>query len=168
MNMSDKKTESSEIFMPNKKKLQYFFVWFFCFVFLITFDQISKYISINSNAFEWLSSLSPVILKQNFKNYNFAFSLPIPSVLIYVIYIVIIFSLVRYVIGNYKLFSRTTCFAWILIFAGAFSNILERIYLGYVRDFIYLFHGIFNFADIFICLGILLILLSSNIKDHDL
>ena len=52
----------------------------------------------------------------------------------------------------------------ILIFAGASANIIDRAYNGYVIDFIYLHYNqfywpAFNFADIYISIGILLIIL---------
>ena len=53
-------------------------------------------------------------------------------------------------------------FAWMLIFAGAASNIGERILLGYVRDFIYItfykWTGVYNAADFYILIGIVILL----------
>ena len=51
------------------------------------------------------------------------------------------------------------------IISGAFSNIIDRTYNGYVIDFIYLHYGnlywpAFNFADIYITIGIIVLILS--------
>ena len=53
----------------------------------------------------------------------------------------------------------------LIILSGAISNIIDRILNGYVIDFIYLnYRGLywpaFNFADIYITLGIMMILSS--------
>ena len=52
---------------------------------------------------------------------------------------------------------------FLFIISGAFSNIFDRIYNGYVIDFIYLHYNqfywpAFNFADIYISIGILLLI----------
>lgn len=52
--------------------------------------------------------------------------------------------------------------AWTLVFAGAISNVTERVVLGYVRDFIFIFGGILNLADLYI-LGGVFILLSTEL-----
>ena len=54
----------------------------------------------------------------------------------------------------------------VLTFAGALSNVVERIVLGSVRDFIYIifYHwvGVYNLADGYIIAGIILLLLRST------
>jgi len=120
----------------------------FLFVLLILVDQIAK-------------SLAGRV----FHNSAFAFSLPIPTPLMYLIYLVVILGMVYYVFKNHGNFSIGANVAWTLIFAGAASNIGERIVLGYVRDFIYIsfyrWTGVYNLADFYIILGII-ILFSQN------
>ncbi len=103
-----------------------------------------------------------------FKNQNFAFSLPIPTALIYLIYFVLIACISFYVYENHKKFFWWQDLAWVLIYAGAVANIGERIILGYVRDWIYIsvyrWTGIYNLADGFIILGVVILLFSSNKK----
>jgi len=48
----------------------------------------------------------------------------------------------------------------IYVFSGAVSNFLDYIFKGFVVDWIHIFGVVFNFADIFIFLGIVLILTS--------
>ena len=67
----------------------------------------------------------------------------------------------------------------LLVIAGAISNILDRIINNYVLDFIYLHYKdfywpAFNFADIYISVGIVIIVIESCkiyktrlIKKHD-
>lgn len=49
------------------------------------------------------------------------------------------------------------CLAFGFILGGGIGNMVDRIWLGYVRDFLYLdffpTFPIFNFADAFICIG---------------
>ena len=48
------------------------------------------------------------------------------------------------------------------IFAGAIGNLIDRLYFGYVRDFIDLkFWPIFNIADSFMVIGVILIIYMS-------
>lgn len=130
-----------------------FFFWLLVFLASLGVDQLSKFIAFGH--------------KQEFRNFAFAFSLPVPVFLIYVIYAVVLGLMFYYVVRQYKTFSVSQKLAWVLIFAGASSNILERIFLGYVRDWIYLYNGVFNLADGYIILGIV-ILLFGHKKSSDL
>src|SRR6202044_1911289 len=82
-----------------------------------------------------------------FENFNFAFSLPLPAGLMYIVYAIILAAIFYYLLKQYKQLSTAAKFAWLLVVTGALCNVLERIVLGYVRDFIYVFSGIFNLAD---------------------
>jgi lipoprotein signal peptidase len=120
----------------------------FLFVLFVFADQIAKHFG-----------------GKTFHNSAFAFSLPIPVGLIYIIYAIVLAGMTYYVLKNYRHFSFFAKLAWTLIFAGAISNIVERIFLGYVRDFIYItfykWTGVYNLADGCIILGII-ILFSQN------
>ena len=53
----------------------------------------------------------------------------------------------------------------LIIISGAISNIIDRIFNGYVIDFIYFhykdfFWPAFNFADIYITIGIIMIVIN--------
>jgi lipoprotein signal peptidase len=118
---------------------------------MIAVDQASKFLALHYG--------------EVFRNYHFAFSLPLPSSLMYGIYMAILLAIIVYVSRRYRSFSRQESLAWVLVFAGSLSNIGERIILGYVRDFIYLLAGIFNFADFYILLGMVLLVLNvRNVK----
>ena len=61
--------------------------------------------------------------------------------------------------------NKRNMIAFSLIFGGLFGNLIDRIIYGYVIDFInfYIFnynYPIFNLADSFICVGILILLYS--------
>ena len=59
----------------------------------------------------------------------------------------------------YKKKSILYCFSMGLIFGGAVGNLIDRIFLGYVRDFIRMniFSFTFNFADACLCVGVALL-----------
>ena len=120
----------------------------FCLSFvilLVAIDQVIKY-----------------LVLRPFLNYNFAFSLPLPPLLMYIFYAAAIIVIFWYLATRYKEMDRLTILAWLFIAAGALSNLGERVITGYVKDYIYIFQGIFNLADFYI-LGAVLFLL---IWDH--
>lgn len=121
--------------MKNIKEKVLFSFLFFLFVLI---DQIAKY----------------RFAGREFRNYFFAFSLHLPVWLMYLIYAILLAALVLWFIYSRK---KTVLvkLAFTLVLAGALSNLTERIVLGYVRDFIYIYTGIFNPADFMIILGLL-------------
>lgn len=128
------------------------------FVFLVVVDQITKWLAYNTSFGDFFNYFKPVFGKLIFPNHNFAFSLKVPVVLMYVIYFVLLVLLAliyrRSQNKNFRL-----RLALVLIFAGAVGNIFDRILLGYVRDFIWVFWGnIFNLADLYILAGLLMLL----------
>jgi signal peptidase II len=146
------------MFNDLNKNAKTFWAWgVFLFVVLVFIDQFIKQRA-----------------KNIFHNSNFAFSLPLPVWLIYLIYAGVILWMVYYAVKNYRSFSFIANIAWALIFAGAIFNVGERIILGYVRDWIYItafkWTGIYNAADFFIIAGIILLLLpiSKLKKQNDL
>ncbi len=114
--------------------------------------------------------LSKHLAHNVFRNYLFAFSLPVPEKLIYLIYVLVLAGMVYYLTKNYHKLSFVEKFAWLIIFTGAFLNIGERIILGYVRDFIYItfshWTGIYNVADFYIIIGIIVLIFFYNDKNE--
>lgn len=97
-----------------------------------------------------------------FFNDQFAFSLPVPIALMYVIYIVVLVGMTVYVYKTWQRFENIQKLAWAFVYAGGVSNIVERIVLGYVRDFIPVSSGVLNVADFFILIGLILLLVSNR------
>jgi lipoprotein signal peptidase len=126
--------------------------WVVLGLLLVAADQLSKL---------WIAQHGQV-----FRNYQFAFSTPVPLPLMYLIYAVILFLIVWYVATHYHKFTPSESLAWVLILAGAVSNIGERSFTGYVKDFIYLFSGVFNFADFYILFGIVLLFIVRGKLKH--
>jgi lipoprotein signal peptidase len=133
-----------------------FFFFILVFIFAVVVDQVVKKLAFSKS--------------DQFKNYAFAFSLPLPLWLMYAIYILVLVAMAYYVFANWQKLSFIAKFAWTLIFAGALSNIAERIILGYVRDFVYVHFfqltGIYNLADFFIIIGIILLVVPFSKFNH--
>jgi len=84
-----------------------------------------------------------------------AFSLPLKGILLQIVTILVIVSIMWYYI-KYE-FQKSIFlldFGYICIFSWALSHAYERIFIGYVIDFISVkYFAILNFADIFITIG---------------
>jgi signal peptidase II len=129
--------------------------WGFLF---IAIDQITKFLVFDYKLGNFLNWFRPVFGKQYFFNYDFAFSLKVPYLLMYLIYGLLLAGLVYY---YWQKDNKTKLFniAIVMILAGAISNLIDRALYGYVRDFIYVFWGnVFNLADVFIVAGIIILL----------
>lgn len=60
----------------------------------------------------------------------------------------------------------------VMVLTGAIGNLIDRLMLGYVVDFIHLYYKdyhwpIFNIADIFVSLGVVFIILSSLLESRN-
>ena len=111
-----------------------------------------------------------VILIKNFfsihyiENYGAAWSLFSNKVeFLILISLIAIFIIYRYMY-NFKQNKRNNI-AFGLIIGGIVGNLIDRVFLGYVRDFlsfkIFSYnYPIFNFADIFIVIGVFLLIIA--------
>jgi lipoprotein signal peptidase len=162
--------------MKKYKKILYIF----CFLFLVVFDQLSKYIIRRPPAGGGGFYIC---------NANLAFSIKLSYFLVFTFILVLLlflfkirnhksqitnhkqiknlkFQNIKRWFGNLNL-ENCNLFgicnlefgALILIFSGGISNIIDRIYFGCVIDFIDLkFWPVFNFADIFITFGVVILI----------
>lgn len=130
------------------------------FLAVIALDQVSKLVVLQYQLF-------PIYL-----NYNVAFSLPIPWFLPWIIFVFLflyyfIFSKKRDAyVSTFKHFIYTSSFellAIIMMLGGGVSNVIDRLlYQGAVVDFIDVgWWPVFNLADSFIVIGLLLFLYCS-------
>lgn len=95
-----------------------------------------------------------------YKNFDLIFNLKIGQTSLYALVGAILVVLLWLFIKNYWRREIFMVFSLSLIIAGAVSNLIDRFYFGYVVDFLsFLNYSIFNLADIFIVVGVGLILL---------
>tara|TARA_B100002003_G_scaffold61956_1_gene57271 strand:- start:322 stop:777 length:456 start_codon:yes stop_codon:yes gene_type:complete len=133
-------------------------------VFLLIFDLISKqiiYYSIDLNSFLTITSFFDVAHIHNF-GISFGFFSGIVSPWIFILVGIIVTGFIFYML--IKSTNHMEKWGLTVIIAGALSNIADRALNGYVTDFIYLHYQdfywpAFNFADIYISVGICVIVL---------
>ena len=133
-------------------------------IFLVLFDLFIKQVifySIDLNNFIYITPFLDLVHIHNFGISFGLFSGLAPPILIVLIGLIIMVILVLFLLK-----SKNTAEKWgfTIIIAGGFSNIIDRIINGYVIDFAYLHYNnfywpAFNFADIYITLGIFIIML---------
>ena len=118
-------------------------------------------------AIDYLSKLTAVTLYPFVKNHGIAFGMPIPKPLLILLTPALILAIIYFFYTEFPKSSlRDTSLS--LILAGALGNYLDRLTYGYVIDFISidiplpggstLHYPSFNIADVYIFLGVLLVL----------
>ena len=151
-------------------KTQNFLPLFILITGLVTIDQISKYlIEANLNLYESVKVF--VLLDFTFiKNIGGAFNLfndatlDIGIIFIFLVSLICLYLLLA-IFTNlvFKKIKFRERIYWSVILAGGLGNLLDRIYRGYVVDFIDITFNpyVFNLADCFVTLGIIFLIIDS-------
>ena len=137
----------------------------------VVLDQVSKLIAINNlvefhsvpvinNFFYWTLCYNTGGAWSILKNHSYIFI---------IVSIIALMILVKYMFSFKKNTRNTIAFA--CLFSGVVSNLADRLFLGYVRDFLdFKIFGydypIFNIADIAIVVGVILLIIAI-IKGED-
>ncbi len=78
---------------------------------------------------------------------------------IFIIVSTLFLILISIYVFKYVRNDRIKFMAWNTVLAGGISNIIDRIFRGFVIDFIRLkFFGVFNLADVYIVFGVIMII----------
>lgn len=94
------------------------------------------------------------------RNTALAFSIPMPFEFILLLNSIIFAGLLGFLSYKLDLGKKLAAFIYILLMAGALSNLYERYTLAYVTDFLaFGSFPVFNFADSFITISIFLLIL---------
>ena len=145
---------------------------FFILVFFVFCDLITKFFIKNNfliNESKQLNNFLDIVYIQNY-GVSFGFLSGLVSYWILVIVGLLVTSLIYYLmIRSYK---RLEKLAYFIIIIGALSNILDRIINSYVVDFISLHYydfywPAFNLADIYITIGIIMLIISFFIRSEE-
>ena len=139
---------------------------FFLFLILIILDQLTKALVINFLNLYDSVALLPSINFTFVVNYGFAFGLlnnpSLNQVLVSLVILVIILYFLYLLI---KTQDRIFQYTLTLILAGAFGNFIDRIFRGFVIDFIDIYIGTyhwpaFNIADSCITIGFVVLMIN--------
>mgnify|MGYP001205938250 FL=1 len=146
---------------PSNKKNIYLFCLFLIFVF---FDQLSKLLIINNFKLYQSQYLTPFLDLTFVVNYGFAFGFLNNPSLNQVIVSMVIFSIIAYFLYLLiKTQDQIFRYSLILILSGATGNFIDRVFRGYVIDFIDIhisqYHWpAFNIADSCITIGFMIMM----------
>jgi len=137
---------------------------FFFILTLILFDLLSKYLIYHNIGLNNFFPLTLYLDLAHIHNFGISFGLFSGHISSWLIIIIALLatSLIFYLMIRAK--NNMEKFALTMIIAGALGNIVDRLINGYVIDFIYFHYNnfywpAFNFADIYISIGIFIILL---------
>ena len=134
---------------------------------VLVFDLISKYLVVLYNVdfvviptllkFELTYNTGAAFSMLGDKDWARTFFIVLTTLVCLAILAVFIYLLLKK-----KKVSKWFTASFALIFAGAVGNLVDRIFLGYVRDFIFVFYetrifpAIFNIADISLVVGVIM------------
>lgn len=134
-------------------------------IFILTIiDQITKFISLrNPGLGEQKEIISNFLYVNVIKNEGVAFGLlNHAQEIIIAVTSLLIGAILMYILLKRKQERKIVLFSLTMIAGGAFGNLIDRIRTGSVTDFIdvHFWPFIFNFADICVVLGCILLLLA--------
>ena len=133
-------------------------------LFIISLDQISKYIVIQNLKLGESVPNSGIFRFTHAQNTGTAFSLFQNQTDILTIVSFVAIVLIIFIYLSIEKPSNYIYLSYGLLFGGAFGNLIDRIRLGYVTDFFDVgFWPIFNIADSAITIGIILMIFNNLI-----
>ena len=133
--------------MQKKRCKTYIIIPLLSCLLLVWLDQITKYLFYDLKIWNNLCFLNPVL------NDWISWWMSMPMWIIIGITIICIFLFVYLLYKNYL-----SPLGFVLLFAGTLWNLIDRIYLGWVRDFISIWNfPVFNIADVLLTCGVVLI-----------
>tara|TARA_B100000902_G_C26938910_1_gene730015 strand:+ start:86 stop:601 length:516 start_codon:yes stop_codon:yes gene_type:complete len=142
-------------------------------VILFLIDQLSKFLIINNSTLSsgsQISIIDPILVLKKIENKGIAFGIDGNGDFSYIFTPLTIILTLAIIIYLYKTSNKNSSLmnmSLSLILGGALGNLFDRIFSGEVVDFIALFENIFpfifNLADTFITVGMVLLLASDLI-----
>ena len=136
----------------------------FLFLFLVFFDQLTKGLVINKLELYESTNLLPFLNFTFVVNYGFAFGfLNNPSLNQLVVSLVILSIIIYFLYLLIKTQDHIFRFSLVLILSGALGNFSDRIFRGFVIDFIDIYISdyhwpAFNLADSWITIGFMILI----------
>ena len=130
---------------------------------LVAVDQVTKLYAINV-----IKPKGYITVIDNFyyftyvENRGAAFGMMQNKQLFFIVVTLLIFVIFGYILLKYKIEGKLFFAAVVLIFGGGVGNLIDRIFRGYVVDFLQFsfFSPVCNLADYFITVGAVLLIIS--------
>ena len=143
------------------------------FLIFVSLDLFSKYLVFYYIDLYKFIKITPFLDITHIHNFGISFGLfseTIPAVFLIIIALLVVFFIIYLLLNSHDYLEYWGLF---IVICGAIGNIIDRLINGYVIDFIY-FHinqfywPAFNFADIYISIGIIMIIVNmvKKIKKH--
>ena len=134
---------------------------------VLLIDQILKVIISTSDTY--IEVINNFFYIDYASNQGAAFSILSGHNIILIVLTIIISLLIYHIMFSYK-DTRINNISFGLIFGGILGNFLDRVFVGYVRDFISFKFGsyyfpIFNIADMAIVIGVILLIISTILEE---
>jgi len=124
---------------------------------LAALDRLVKWLVVT-----WLpgkTEILPYFSLNNAHNSGIAWSVPVPQLILLPVSLILIVLIPYLAVTNLNLNKKTTQLAVSLLIGGGLGNIYDRIFQGYVTDYISVgAWPVFNLADAFLTTGIFIIL----------
>ena len=128
------------------------------FFLLLIVDRLFKILAMN-NIINNIG-IKNILFFEFYKNYNLALGIKLNNI------IIIFTSIILFILLIYYFYNKSNKISFCFIAVGFISNLYDRIFYGYVMDYINVFNiGIFNISDCLIIIGIILLLI--NITKND-
>lgn len=145
--------------MENKPGIKQFVFMASFFFDGVLFDQLSK-ILLDSYLEKDITIIEGLLRIQIEHNPGIAFSIPLPYFTLIALNILIFGAIIVFLLRNLDLNKYLSVLTIAMLSAGAMGNLIDRIRLGYVIDFISVgSFPVFNLADSFITVAIFLLIL---------
>lgn len=125
----------------------------------LLFDQLSKWLA-SSHLTAPLEIIPGLFRLQLEQNTGIAFSIPLPFPLLILLNVLFFAAIVWFLLRHLDLNRWLSVVALALLSAGAVGNLIDRLRLGHVIDFLAVgSFPVFNLADAYITVSVFLILL---------
>lgn len=142
--------------MKNKLKILYLII---IGLVLIGIDQFFKFVVVNYLPQDGFFVLNNNLGIASFQNPGVAFGLPMPKVIMYIVIFLILYFLLQKFQQELKKMNFIVLFSLMLVISGAISNLIDRVFRGFVIDYIHLFNlSVLNLADLYIIIGIIIMI----------
>jgi signal peptidase II len=120
---------------------------------LFCFDQTLKYLAQTHQTYTWYI-VEGTVGWEFFANPGIAFGISFPLIPLLITTPLILWFFFR----TQKQTTLWSHIGFALICAGALSNMLDRVLYGYVIDYLRLIISMFNLADVYILVGVIILL----------